>query len=934
MRYGRAGLFIGCVAWGAATLAADGDDEMTWHVPSATYRVPLTLSEPLDGAAVVAIDPHDVIEAMRSVAVDPLDEQQFAYERATVVNPRTGRRVGGFQLVPTGPAMPIDGSFQGLADGDSPWHGFLPDRMSIERMVVGNASRHALVITKDQITNQKLEQTVPLQGGERYLLEYWITMDVQDNLPVVMLYDPALQLFAEHPHSYFNKMPPRGEWAHRRVIVWPRGSGPIEASLQVTHAFTGTAAVADIRLRPVAWRLIVEPDEPTDKLVIYAGARAGHRYTQPDEGAAPGGVPATRVLAQLGQPQCQPINRDAVYVAGDGITAWTVDPHLPLTVDALPSYKPTASYRAEAARVDLFRGGSASLVIALDVGQPRIDAVVADADLPVKARFTRLARIPVYPGPHPLGDYPLMETRYDAMVPLDFTLDPDAGDGRHLVVVTLTADDQTPAGRHRGWVALDLAGQRVVIPVDLRVAPLTINPMRHFGTLFGGQHFLTRYSGSPFTEESVTVAEFHGLEADGLEPPSAISLATPDDPDPRTLNVRNLAERYFHAMIDHHVLPQSPGLYAYFDYDVVDREPDQAPQLTNWDFTQGYDRAVEEFVIGRDMPWLTVGHSNGYFMDKIRLNNAKTYSVKPNPGQANWVHLSREQFDRLVGTYWEGIARHLAELGVLDRAIFVIDESGPETFETIRMYVEAMRAQPHAARIRIGHTMYKPSAWTHRDADGELILDDILDVPMPDNDDEFNFFEPEWNQRYDTTDKSQWVYYVETDHMNLHNAGLSTVFAPLKLRHFGADGWYCWASFIWSMPYPYEGDIPGGFQYPSGPVANPWVNPFYHHGPGVLSFFYPPDPRGPAEKPTSLVIPSYRLALMRDGIQLHALLDVIERGTDDMNQTVTTDPRALETVKQHLATLWADNPVQWYLDYDTHRTIRCELFDLAMESER
>jgi hypothetical protein len=247
-------------------------------------------------------------------------------------------------------------------------------------------------------------------------------------------------------------------------------------------------------------------------------------------------------------------------------------------------------------------------------------------------------------------------------------------------------------------------------------------------------------------------------------------------------------------------------------------------------------------------------------------------------------------------------------------------------------YVMAMKSRPHAKRIAIAHTTYKTSTYTRAAEDGRLLLDPVLDLPMPDNDDHFNHFEPEWHARMDA-DKPTWVYYVETDHFNLLNAGLSTIVPPLKLRHFGADGWYCWASFIWSLPYP-KTDVEGP-KFTSGPVVNPWLNPFYHHGPGVLSFFYPPDPRGPApvepggEPPplVDLVIPSYRLALMRDGIQDRALLDALEKGEDDTGRTLGVDAAKLDRARRNLARLWAGNPVQWYLSYHSYRTARALLFD-------
>jgi hypothetical protein len=384
-------------------------------------------------------------------------------------------------------------------------------------------------------------------------------------------------------------------------------------------------------------------------------------------------------------------------------------------------------------------------------------------------------------------------------------------------------------------------------------------------------------------------------------------------------------------MLDHHLVPESLALYSRISYDVVDRGEGKAPELKNWDFSD-YDASIRELLIARDVPVHVIGRTNGHLMHKFRLANNVTYSFRPQEKQLPWKQLPRDEYLELVGNYFEAMAAHLAELGVLDRALFVIDESDPATYELMRDYVFAIKSGPHGRHIAVGHTTYKPSTYTRRDENDRLVLDPVLDVPMPDNDDHFNHFEPEWNSRM-SPGKRQWVYYVESDHFDLLNAGLSTIVTPLKLRHFGAEGWYCWASFIWSLPYPKTDVV--GMKYPSGPVVNPWLNPFYHHGPGVLSFFYPPDPRGPAPRREAgtpdayldRIIPSYRLILMRDGIQNRALLEVLERGRDDAGNALGVEQAKLAAAREQLERLWAPNPVQWYLSYDAYRAATRLLYE-------
>jgi len=928
-----------CMWWVASAVAAD----RPWASPDHPYRVTIQLADEIARPTTLALDAADVIARLAEVSVDQMDTETFAFKNAVAVNARTGRTVGRFQLVDAGEPFAIDGTFAGLRDGKSPWEGFEPQRMRLEPVELDGQSHTALMINDEAFRNVRLRQVVSLIPGERYLLEYWLMMDNEVNEMGVMLNNPRLALFAQVPHSYFNKMPPRGEWAHYRVIFQPEAPEaqlevrpvPTDAYLDVHHAFIGRGGVADLRLRRVAWRLVVEPDEPTDELVLYAMARAGHRLTVPTDALIASDPPAETVAAQLGSVEAQRLNPDGVMVSYGNVTAWTVDPVLPLKVGRIRSYRPAADASANAARVTALRGGSASLVIAVDAGQPRLDAVNATCDLPVEATFHRLATIPVYDGPTVDGEVKgnFIETRYDPMVPLDFALDPDSEDGVHLVVATFTPRDATPAGVHRGHVRLAWGDTAVEVPVELTVPALTVKPMRHFGTNFGATFFLVAYrSGeADLAHDSTSIARFHGYKDADVTPPTMMSLSIPDNPDPRTAVIRPLAEKYFHALLDHHLMPESPALYAYFAYDVMEQGKDKAPKLENWDFSRGFDEAIKRFVIGRDMPWLTVGRSNGGLMDRMRLGNGKTYGVDARPDDPDWVQLPREELNRLMTDYWETFAAHLDELGVLDRALFVVDESGPEQYENIRHYIESVRRGPHARRIKFGHTTHKTAAYTVYGPDGGLLMDDLLDVLMPHNDEHFNFFEPQWHGRFKKP-KHSWVYHVETDHMALQHAGLSTTMLPLKLRHFGVTGWYCWESFIWSFPYRYGPGEKGGFKYGIGPVINPWVNPFYHHGPGVLSFFYPPDPRGPAPQRTDLVIPSYRLTLMRDGIRLRALLDVLAAGYDDAGEAVAVDRERLTEVERRLDALWAENPVQWRLNYHDFAAARRTLLELAHEA--
>ena len=899
--------------------------DVPWADPFYPYRLVVELAETNSGPTAIDLDLDLALERLAEVSADVAGPDTFAFENAVLVNPATGSEVGRFHLHRLGDAIPVEGDFQALASGeDSAWVSFgLRSGYQVEDIAYEGETLPALMVDRDAFVNCGFDQRVTLEPGATYLLEYLRFSDSEQGGIYVALRNPEKRLFAQEHHSYYNKLPPRATWTPYRVFYRPSIAEP---HIRIGAAFTGRCGIAGIRLQRVDLRLVAELDVPTDRLHLYCVMRAGHRLPSPaafaDEADPQFQPAAVRSL----HAEAQPLNPDCAWVEQDGIQAWTVSPDIPLKAEVLPATRPGAAAASTPVSVDLFRGGSATVLVAVDAGTPLATFTRAECTLPLPHTFNEVAGIPLYDGAFGYGKK--VETRLDAMVPLNFEHAPPAPNGIHLVAVTLTAGADTAAGRAQGVIRLEVQNQvprrtSIEIPVSARVLGATVKPMEHFGTLFGGAHFMVRYSGGPFTRDSVTVAEYHGYDGRGLEPPTAVSLSSPDTPDDRFAHARSLARKYYHRMLDHHVIPQSLTLYSAYSYRVDEQGDDRAPILRDWDFAL-FDEAIDQLVIARDIPWLTVYHSNGYLMDTMRLANGTTYTLRSAEDKPTWKQLPPDAFYQLVGDFFEALAVHLDEKGVLDRTIFVIDESGPDTFGTIRDYVKAIKSRPHARRIKIGHTMYKIAAWTNRGEDGRLLLDDILDVPMPDNDDLFSFFEPEWNARMTTEDKEQWVYYVETDHFNLNNAGLSTMVTPLKLGRFGARGWYCWASFIWDMPYP-KTDVMGP-KFPSGPVVNPWLNPFYHHGPGLLSFFYPPDPRGPAHTPTDRIIPSYRLALMRDGIQLRALLAVAEAGRDDAGNPLAVDAAALAEAKAQLERLWGPNPVQWYLSLPTLRSFSQGLY--------
>ena len=922
-------LFL-CYGGYAATSAIANEEE--WFDDFYPYRIEINLDGEYQGRFAVDLSPDQIMDALAKVCPDFVDIKSFAFEKAALVDPASNEAVGGFKIIPEGENLALHGDFDlSVGISKSPWRGFDPENMWINTVAQGNKKFNALWVSRETFSNPKMEQPLALDVGSFYLLEYMIYHDLVLPAMSVGIYNPEKKYFARLPATYSSTLKPHKQWTKCSQLYLADTAKPY---LKINMSFVGKCGTGDINLHKVALKLVADVPRKTSKLHLYYVARAGAVISAPSEDMKLPGSDLETAKAKDFRSQCFDFNPGGVVAEGKYVKAWTVPSDFPLKPDKLLLTKPLENVPDRKAKVELFKGGAATLLIAIKTGTPLATIVPSGNSFPVKVGFERLAGIPVYDGPFEDGKQlgKLIETRLDPLMPLNDELIPPDKSGIQVVAVTFSAGSNAPAGVFEDNIKLLVRTQvpeeeLIEIPVEVKVLPVVVKPMHHFGTLFAGTHFYVKYKGgenSPFSKDNVTVAEFHGFNDPDMFLTTAMDVTEPVNIRPSQVRVRRLARKYYHRMLDYCLIPQNMTIASEYKYRVIDRGKGKAPKLTDWNFTD-YDSAIDEFIIGRDVPWLTIYHTNGHAMYQIRLIDGITYSFEEPKGDIPWKKLPEKEYYKLVGNYFDGIARHLAKKGCLNRAIFVIDECNPSTYEVIYNCITAMKKKKYAKRIKISHTTYKPGTYTQKLPGGDLILDDILDVPMPDNDDNFNFFEPEYNTRRKTERAEQWVYYVETDHMHLHTAGLSNIFTPLKLRNFGASGWYCWGSFIWSIPYPRTDYV--GPRFVSGQVVNPWLNPYYHHGYGELSFFYPPDPRGPVDEPVYKVIPSYRLALMRDGIQLRGLLEVLSRGIDDSGKKLKVNKRKLAEAEAELSRLWADNPVQWYLSYASYQRARDLLYE-------
>lgn len=878
--------------------------------PSASLALQTTVKAA--GRYELEIAEERLIAALADVLPEPTRADDFNHADARVL---LGEQVvGGYQLVAAPTSLVRDGRFA-AEKTQSPWVGIKRADYSFgtEAALPGRV----LWAQADKLQNVRVAQPMQLQLGHLYLVQYAAYSDVQVGDVAVQLVDPKRVLYAALSHSYKRPLHHQRRWQSYQYLA----RADVEAAdLAVTTAMQGRVGVADVRVRPARWRLVVNLPRPgTHTLRLSYVPRMGHRLTAPPDRVA------DESRLPLARTQCGPVelvdpNPDGVLLHTAQGDAWTLPNQWTLRTDRLRLSKPARP--AQRQTVAIGRGMDATVLLAIDAASLRPDSI--RTSLPVGVSLLRLASIPV----NHFGTLDKVAYRQlDPLVPAGDPLVPYDPGVPTVLAITFQHNGRSVPGTYDGDVEL-LSGpaanpQAVLrLPVRLQVLPLTMDPIRHCGTCIGNQNMISRIYGEP-GKAGTSVVEYHGLDLKML-----------GRPGPSGQPLRRLSHDYIRKLLECHLEPFAPVVGAGPEYKIVPAPDGGVPRIGQWDFAE-HDRFLAEWKsLGlRDV---MVMHTNGDIVDRFTPRNNVTYSFRPppKPDTPRWQQLGEEEYWRLLTGYLEAIAAHLAEKGWLDGAYIMVDESSVASYPTLRRFKQELLRQPHACRLRLLNTHYHTAQYTKRlsgGATGPLELEGVIDVFTPENNDHFNHWPEDDIWPADRGPRPlHWVYYVETHHLDLPYAGVSTELLPLKVRSLGAEGFLLWASFIWSIPFPVrEGTPLGGGAW--GPVTNPWQNANYAHGQGLLSFFYPPDPRGPTRQPDFKITPSWRLFLLRDGFQDLALWEILQRGADDAGKPVRVDPAVLRRLAEQLQATWI-NPTQWRASRPHHRAWRALLYQSAVEA--
>ena len=120
-------------------------DEGEWFDHFYPYRIEINLAGASEGKAIIDVAPQQLIDSLEDISPDIVNLHSFAFEKAVLVDPGSMKVVGGFKLVPESGNLVQHGDFDpAVGMSESPWEGFVPEEMKVEKVSVGDKSFNAL----------------------------------------------------------------------------------------------------------------------------------------------------------------------------------------------------------------------------------------------------------------------------------------------------------------------------------------------------------------------------------------------------------------------------------------------------------------------------------------------------------------------------------------------------------------------------------------------------------------------------------------------------------------------------------------------------------------------------------------------------------------------------------------------------------------------
>jgi hypothetical protein len=176
-------------------------------------------------------------------------------------------------------------------------------------------------------------------------------------------------------------------------------------------------------------------------------------------------------------------------------------------------------------------------------------------------------------------------------------------------------------------------------------------------------------------------------------------------------------------------------------------------------------------------------------------------------------------------------------------------------YDYVRHFTSVVFADA-TSELKIG-----PAIWLDGPNNVDKGLEGSINLWIPLNDERWSNAEYPYLDTRQALGEEIWWYYITTEHFLIDAPGICHRAMTWKAWDYGVSGVLTWAGLIWDMH-----EWAGGWNPQNvTDYDNPWLKPASPWGNGVIAFYYPPDPSGPASSPTFELVPSLRWKLFREG---------------------------------------------------------------------
>lgn len=362
--------------------------------------------------------------------------------------------------------------------------------------------------------------------------------------------------------------------------------------------------------------------------------------------------------------------------------------------------------------------------------------------------------------------------------------------------------------------------------VEIEVWDFLLPVETHLATAFDAGHFAVRYDHDPGDgDPGKSVYDYHGI-------------TTAEDKD---LLVKTYYDDYARHRMEPYNFGLGHGISALWD---------ATDELFVFDFDD-FDARLEPYLDDLGFPRFMIQH--GHDMRTFRVNFL-------GGGSATYDQSVPEQladYDQTVGVYWRGVTDHLAARGWLNKAYIMLDEPDKVDYDYVRHFTSVVLSDA-TSELKIG-----PAIWLDGPDNLDKGLEGSINLWIPLNDERWSNAEYPYLDERQALGEEIWWYFITTDHFLIDAPGIWHRAMTWKAWKFKVAGLLTWAGLLWDT-HEWRGDW-----NPQNVTDydNPWLKPASPWGNGVVDFYYPPDPSGPASSPTFELVPSLRWKLFREGME-------------------------------------------------------------------